>query len=673
MEALLMDFSQFVEFARTEPGMAGTDPTMEMCQSKPAEIPAAGDFFANGSTGAFPSVSGTDFHGSMGNFQSSGMDDGVYLEPAPMEPAGSSEADPLKDPVFSYISDMLMDEDTDERTCMFIDCSGYKSMANELTQIISDSSSSGASESENTNKGAVDSWIHGVLNNDEVVDSDVRVEGRTMSDEEYENTVHKMMNEIQALTAASTPGGEGGGHEGGGHRKVVEEEESVNIVERDALSLQSLLRECSEFLKDAPGKDAVHDHDPWSGDLFATHDQLVAGHVRTPAVLDNDAIETEKAIRQELHGKLIECAQAVAADDVSKAYGIVNGIRDKTSPRGSGTERMVFYFAEALVARITGTGTLLYSALSSNKPAFHEMLKAYRLFTRYSPNVRISHYVCNQTILDATVGAGRVHIVDYGILYGFMWPCLIKAFSEREGGPPHLRITGIDFPQPGFKPAERVEESGRKLSEYAKQVGVPFEFHAIATTKWEGVQPSTLFLRHDEVLIVSSHFRLRHLLDESVMVDSPRKLVLSRIRSMKPKVFIQAVVNANYNAPFFISRFREALALYAAFFDAIDTAIPPEYPERLLIEQSILGREILNIVACEGQERVERAETYKQWQSRTVKAGFEQLPLRPDIYAKARAMLGTYHKSFGIGQDGNWLLIGWKETVLHAVCSWRVR
>ncbi|KAJ6670279.1 SCARECROW-LIKE PROTEIN 14, partial [Salix purpurea] len=41
-------------------------------------------------------------------------------------------------------------------------------------------------------------------------------------------------------------------------------------------------------------------------------------------------------------------------------------------------------------------------------------------------------------------------------------------------------MTGIDLPNPGFRPAERVEEKGRRLSNYANTFKVPFEFNAMA-------------------------------------------------------------------------------------------------------------------------------------------------------------------------------------------------
>lgn len=331
---------------------------------------------------------------------------------------------------------------------------------------------------------------------------------------------------------------------------------------------------------------------------------------------------------------------------------------------------MAHYFMEALVARMSGTGGQLYTALNNNRPSALEMLKAFRLFAETCPFVRLSHYFSNMTIINEIGAAKRVHIVDYGILYGVQWPCFMHYLSSLPGGPPHLRITGIDRPQAGFRPSERIQETGRRLAQVAEDYGVPFEFHAIAE-KWEAITPAHLFLRKDEVLAVNCIFRLRHLMDESIMAASPRNLVLKRIQSMNPKVFVQGVVNAGYNAPFFTSRFREAVSHFSAMFDALEASMPAEHPDRVIVEQEILGREILNIVACEGLERVERAETYRQWQARTLRAGFTQMPIMKTTVEKISNFMRGFHRNYGIGEDGGWFLAGWKETILHAFSAWQ--
>jgi hypothetical protein len=70
--------------------------------------------------------------------------------------------------------------------------------------------------------------------------------------------------------------------------------------------------------------------------------------------------------------------------------------------------------------------------------------------------------------------------------------------------------------------------------------------------------------------------------------------------------------------PFFVTRFRETLFHYSALFDMLETLVPREDWERMLIEKEIFGREALNVIAREGWERMKRPETYKQWQVRNV-------------------------------------------------------
>ncbi|KAG0563324.1 hypothetical protein KC19_8G021800 [Ceratodon purpureus] len=373
----------------------------------------------------------------------------------------------------------------------------------------------------------------------------------------------------------------------------------------------------------------------------------------------------------DLKGLLLRCALVVSQDDVRGANDLIRELRHHSSAYGNSLQRMAYYYMEALVAKMSGTGAQLYTAISSNTPSTATMLKANRLFVDYSPYIKVSHFFSTKSILDAFEGAERVHLVDYGVDYGLQWPCLIQRLSQRKEGPPHLRITCIDLPQPGnnFKPSARVKEVGRRLEEFAKLWGVPFEFEALAD-KWESITAEKLCLKDDEVLAVNCQYRLRNLLDESIMAASPRKVVLDRIRSMNPKVFVMLVVNANYNAPFFMTRFRESMKYYSTMFDAMEVSMPASDPDRIILEKEFYGREILNIVACDGLDRVERAEPYRQWQSRTQRAGFSQKALPPVLISKIQSMMGSFHKDYGVGEDGGWFLMGWKNQIVRALTVW---
>ncbi|XP_058185554.1 scarecrow-like protein 9 [Rhododendron vialii] len=127
-------------------------------------------------------------------------------------------------------------------------------------------------------------------------------------------------------------------------------------------------------------------------------------------------------------------------------------------------------------------------------------------------------------------------------------------------------------------------------------------------------------------------------------------------------MFIHSIVNVAYNSQFFISRFHEALFHYSALFDMFEANVPCENEERMLFEREILGNEILGIIACEGLERVQRPETYKQWQIRTQRARLRQLPLSQGIMKTVKAKVkNCYHNDFFVDEASNWLLEEWRS------------
>ena len=79
---------------------------------------------------------------------------------------------------------------------------------------------------------------------------------------------------------------------------------------------------------------------------------------------------------------------------------------------------------------------------------------------------------------------------------------------------------------------------------------------------------------------------------------------------MSPKVVTIVERELNMNTGPFTQRFAETLDYYTAIFESIDVERPREPKERTKMEQQCLARKIVNIVACEGAERVEQHEVF---------------------------------------------------------------
>lgn len=137
------------------------------------------------------------------------------------------------------------------------------------------------------------------------------------------------------------------------------------------------------------------------------------------------------------------------------------------------------------------------------------------------------------------------------------------------------------------------------------------------------------------------------------------------------QVFVLCVESVACSAPFFMTRFRESVKYYSAIYDGLEIAIPStDAPERVILEREFFGRQMLNIVACEGQARIEREEPYRQWQNRMLRAGFILQPLKPVVYSKIKAMMASFHKDFGIAEDDGWFLVGIKDQIVTACSAW---
>jgi len=139
----------------------------------------------------------------------------------------------------------------------------------------------------------------------------------------------------------------------------------------------------------------------------------------------------------DLRTLLIHCAQAVAADDRLLASELIKKIRQHSSRDGECCQRLAFYFVNGLEARLAGTGSQLFPKVLAKRISDEDLLKVYNFYLAVCPFLRASYTFANQSILEASVGQSKVHIVDIGVCFGFQWPSLIQLFGEQ-GVPPRL-------------------------------------------------------------------------------------------------------------------------------------------------------------------------------------------------------------------------------------------
>eukprot|EP00897_Mesotaenium_endlicherianum_P002839 jgi/Mesen1/2583/ME000164S01711 len=225
---------------------------------------------------------------------------------------------------------------------------------------------------------------------------------------------------------------------------------------------------------------------------------------------------------------------------------------------------------------------------------------------------------------------------------------------------------------PARLPRLNVRDTRRYLVAAAAEVGLPFEYTSLET-RLETLRPEMLGLRAGEALLVNGAMRFHTLTDGSVVRSSPRDAALRAIRQLEPRALVLGEKHVDQNGPFFLRRFSESLNFYSAVFDSIDAGMPAASAARHLFEKNVLGRDILNVVACEGLQRVARSEPLERWQERMRSAGFVAVPVKPGARAQLASTLEQYpHEGWSIQEeDKGALILCWKGRPIVATSIWR--
>ncbi|CAN1224093.1 Chitin-inducible gibberellin-responsive protein 1 [Linum grandiflorum] len=333
---------------------------------------------------------------------------------------------------------------------------------------------------------------------------------------------------------------------------------------------------------------------------------------------------------------LIECAKAVAENNMVYFEKLVDKARGEVSITGEPIQRLGAYLVEGLVARNQSSGSNIYRALNCREPESKDLLSYMQILYEICPYLKFGYMAANGAIAEACRNAERIHIIDFQIGQGTQWMTLLQALASRPGGAPHVRITEFQG-LPVFSP---------------------------------DVTREMLDVRQGEALAINLPLQLHHMPDESVDVNNPRDGLLRMIKSLNPKVTTLVEQESNTNTTPFLTRFVETLEYYLAIFESIDVTLSRDRKERIGLEQHCLARDMVNVVACEGRERVERHEMFGKWKSRFTMAGFKQYPLSSYVNSVIKSLLKCYSEHYTLVEKDGAMLLGWKERNLISASAW---
>jgi histidinol-phosphate aminotransferase len=383
-------------------------------------------------------------------------------------------------------------------------------------------------------------------------------------------------------------------------------------------------------------------------------------------------------IMEDLLNPVSLLSNAKLARILETGHAFINGtypeiIADKTAELfesaqegQNAADRISLAFAKAFSARLT-QGTLHAGNLYSSTFGLMDMISAFNVLVKETPLVTFGHVFSNLSIARAIANESEIHLIDLGIGSGIQWLHFLDLMATRPSGAPSVRITGIDIPAVQGDPEQRLKETGNMLQQHADLLHINFNYQYVAS-KLEDIDLLTLDISETEALVVNSALTLHHIPDQLATQTNERDKVLLQIRTLNPKVFTLTEPDSEHNKLSFLPRLRESLRHYYTVFDVLDTLLPEQMPERYVIEQEFFGREIINVISCEGSARVERHERSQAWENRLKKIGFQ--PFQQEELDQVLTSSLNLHEHFDLRPTMGGYSLHWKNTPVIASSAW---
>ncbi|KAG6553615.1 hypothetical protein Mapa_004529 [Marchantia paleacea] len=368
---------------------------------------------------------------------------------------------------------------------------------------------------------------------------------------------------------------------------------------------------------------------------------------------------------------LVHCAQALDSNDVTVAQQIMFVLGNIAPADGDPNQRVTSCFLKALVRRAGRIIPDFSSMATVGRKSKVVSAVEYAGMIDITPWYRFGFKAANGLMMEAFEGKDRVHIIDFSTTYGMQWPTLIESLSERADGPPHVRLT-VHKARPNIPPylGMTEEEVANKLMAFASNRNVELVVNIIQHEVHQ-LDRSVLDIRDDETTVVNCMYRARYVPDESA--DPPncsRDTFLRFIHSLDPALVIIVDEEATLTSTNLVARLKAAFNYIWIPFDALETFLPRDSPQRLEYELD-LEKKIENIIACEGLQRIERLEAKDKWGQRMKKVGFELVPFSEDINSEVKSMLSDHAAGWGMKHDEDAMLLTWKGHNVLFATAWQ--
>ena len=142
------------------------------------------------------------------------------------------------------------------------------------------------------------------------------------------------------------------------------------------------------------------------------------------------------------------------------------------------------------------------------------------------------------------------------------------------------------------------------------------------------------------------------------------------LRQLRPNLFLLVEHDVDTNGLFFMERFKEILRFWHTSLDSQHHTFRAATKFRGFFEREYVGRDVLNVVACEGLERTVRSERVGNWRKRMERAGFAEVTLSNNVVVGVEKMVKGYADGFSCERDGGAVKMTWQKNAMLSASGW---
>lgn len=376
-------------------------------------------------------------------------------------------------------------------------------------------------------------------------------------------------------------------------------------------------------------------------------------------------IQAELMEEESLTDLLLAAAEAVEAQNQPLVSNLIEKLKNLLlcDMGSSSFNQLAWFFTQGLHYKALEYNISAHEMADQDQIKSNNSMSAFQMLQQLSPYIKFAHFTANQAILEASEGEKLIHVIDFDIMEGIQWPPLMADLAAKKEVC-LLRLTAIVQDSENER---KIEQTGRRLSEFAKSMNFPFMFDQMGIEKEENFEQIQVM---GQTVIANCSGILHHILSHRNL--SKLETFLSGISKMSPKCVVlveEELFKVSKAQPMsFVEFFFEAFHHFSALSDSLVRCFSGVYENGFKqVMEEFLGTRILDSVSqfpCDKNVRNLWKNAFDHLK------GYKRIPFSSFNCSQAKYLISLFRGDFWVQHEKCSLSLCWKSRPLCTATIW---